>query len=62
MPETTSRTSALARRGLAFVVLLVAAYVLLRIVVGVLSGIFYAVVVILALFAVVWAYRTVRRR
>lgn len=58
----TSRSSSLLKRLLALVVLLFAAYVLFKIVVGVLAGIFFAVLVVAALVAVVWAYSTLKRR
>ncbi len=55
-------TNALLMRLVALVVLIGAAYLLFRVVLGFLSGIFYAVVVVAALLAVVWAYRTLKRR
>lgn len=61
MPEAP-RSRSLSMRLVAVVVLLVAAYVLLRVVIGIVSGVFYMLVVVAALFAVVWAYRTVKRR
>lgn len=61
MPETPSRSSSLLRRLLALVVLVVAAYVLFKVILGFLSGIFFAVLVIVALVAVFWAYSTLRR-
>ena len=61
MPET-SRTNLLFKRLLALVVLVIAAYILARVIIGFLSGIFTIVLVIAALVAVVWAYSTLRRR
>jgi len=62
MPETTSRSSSLLMRLLALAVLVVAAYVLFKVVLGFLIGLFYVVAIIAALVAVVWAYRTLKRR
>lgn len=61
MPET-SRSSSILRRVVALVVLVVAAYVLFKVILGFLSGIFFVVLVIAALVAVVWAYSTLKRR
>lgn len=55
-------SGSLLKRFVALVVLLIAAYVLLKVVIGVLSGVVYAVLVVMALFGVVWAYRTLKRR
>ncbi len=62
MPETTSRSRSLLMRLVALVVLVIAAYVLFKIVLGFLIGLFYVVAIIAALVAVVWAYRTLKRR
>lgn len=50
--------SSLTRRLIALVVLAIAAWLLLKVVVGFLAGIATVIVVIGALFAVVWAVRT----
>lgn len=60
MPET-SRAGSLLKRLLAFIVLLIAAYILFRAAVGLLSGLFVVALVLAALVAVVWAYRTLKR-
>jgi hypothetical protein len=57
MHDTQGRPS-LAMRALAIVVLAVAAWILLKIVIGVLAGLATGLVVILALVAIVWAVRT----
>ncbi len=60
--EKTSRTgSSLVAKGVASVVLIVAALVLLKLVIGFIAGIFWIVAVAAALIAVVWAYRTLSR-
>ena len=60
--EKTGRTgSSLVAKGVASVVLIVAALVLLKLVIGFIAGIFWIVAVAAALIAVVWAYRTLSR-
>jgi hypothetical protein len=54
---TESRGSSLLTRFLAIIVLAVAAWVLLKIVLGVLAGIATLVAVVLAIAAIVWAIR-----
>ena len=61
MPETESRSSSLLRRFVALIVLLIAGFILLKVVLHVLAGIAFAVVIIGALVAAVWAYTTLRR-
>ncbi len=61
MPKT-SRSGSLLKRMLALVVLLIAGFVLFKIFVGVIAGIFFAVMVVVALVAVAWAYSTLKRR
>lgn len=51
----------LATRALALVVLLIAAYVLLRVVVGLVAGLVWIVLLVVAVFGVLWAWRTLRR-
>jgi hypothetical protein len=51
-------SSSLARRGLALVVLVVAAYVLLKIVIGVVTALAGTIVVIAAILGIIWAIRT----
>jgi hypothetical protein len=47
----------LGRRALALVVLLVAAWILFKLVLGVVSAVAWVVVVVLAVLAIVWALR-----
>lgn len=47
----------LASRALAVVVLLIAAWVILKVVIGVIAAIAWTVVTILAIVAVIWALR-----
>jgi hypothetical protein len=55
--EQEARPS-LARRALALLVLLVAGWVLLKFVIGLLAGIATLVVIVVAVVAVLWALRT----
>ena len=50
--------SSLAMKALAVIVLLVAAWILLRLVIGLIAGVAWFVVIVLAILAVVWAWRT----
>ena len=50
--------SSLAMKALAVIVLLVAAWILLRVVIGLIAGIAWFVVIVLAIVAIFWAWRT----
>jgi hypothetical protein len=52
----------LATRALALVVLLVAAYLLFKVVIGVVTAIAWIVVVVLGIVAVLWALSVLNRR
>jgi hypothetical protein len=58
MPETEQGPS-LTRRLVAIVVLAIAAFILLKVVLSVIAGLATVIVVAAALFALVWAWRTV---
>jgi hypothetical protein len=49
--------SDLGKRALAAVILIVAAYILFKVVIGIVAGILWILLVIVALFALVWAAR-----
>jgi hypothetical protein len=55
MDETASNKPSLLKRLLAIVVLAVAAWFLLRIVIGIVAGLATVIVVVLAIVAVIWA-------
>jgi hypothetical protein len=57
MDETAAKPS-LIKRLLALVVLAIAAWILLKLVIGVLAGLATAIVVVFAIVAVIWALRT----
>ena len=50
--------SSLAMKALAVIVLLIAAWILLRVVIGLIAGIAWFVVIVLAIVAIFWAWRT----
>jgi hypothetical protein len=55
--STPSRASSLGKRALALLVLLIAAWILFKVVIGVVTAVATVVVVVLAIFAVIWAIR-----
>jgi hypothetical protein len=55
MDETASKKPSLLRRFLALVVLAIAAWILLKIVIGIVAGLATVIVVVLAIVAVIWA-------
>ena len=50
--------SSFAMKALAVIVLLIAAWILLRVVIGLIAGIAWFVVIVLAIVAIFWAWRT----
>ncbi len=58
--EEARSSSSLATKGIAAIVLLIAAWILLKIVIGFVSAIFWTVLTIAAVLAVVWAFVTLR--
>lgn len=64
MPSTATEKStspSLLGRLVALMVLLVAGFILFKVVWGFLSGIFFLLVIVAALAAVYWAYSTLKR-
>lgn len=59
MSSESKRGSSIGARLIAIVVLGVAAWVLLKIVIGIIAGVAWAVVAVLAVIAVIWAWRTI---
>lgn len=53
--------SGLAMKALAVVVLLVAAWLLFKVVIGVVAAVAWIVVIVLGIFAVLWALSVLRR-
>ena len=55
-----ARSSSLASKAIAAVVLLVGAWILIKIVVGMVAAVFWTALMIVAVIAIVWAYLTLR--
>jgi hypothetical protein len=55
MKESSGRS--LGRTAIAALILLVAAWILVKVVVGIVAALFFPIVAILAIVALVWAYR-----
>jgi len=55
--STPSSGASLGRRALALIVLLVAAWILVKVVVGFVAAMLTVVVIVLAIFALIWAIR-----
>ena len=56
MEEKAQRPS-LAKRAIALIVLLIAGWILLKLVIGLVAGLATFIVVVVAIIAVVWAWR-----
>jgi hypothetical protein len=61
MEKTEKQGPSLLARAIAVLVLVVAGLVLLKLIVGFLAGFFWLIAVVVALIAVIWAYRTLTR-
>jgi hypothetical protein len=55
--STPSRGASLGKRAIALLVLLIAAWILIKVVIGVVTAVATVIVVVLAIFAVIWAIR-----
>jgi siroheme synthase len=55
--RSRSGSPSIVKRGLAVVVLVVAAYILLKLVIGIVTALAVPILVILAIVAIVWAIR-----
>ena len=58
--EEARSSSSLVSKGIAAVVLLVAAWILVKVVVGVVSAMFWTILMIVMVLAVLWAVFTLR--
>lgn len=59
MPDVARESKpSLGRRAIALLVLVIAGFILLKVVLGIIATISTAVIVVVALVALVWAYRT----
>ena len=57
MSTSSSSSPSLGKRALAFLVLLIAAWILFKFVIGLVTAVATVVVIVLAVFAVIWAIR-----
>jgi len=55
MEESSSRS--FGRTVLAALILVVAAWILLKIVIGIVAALFFPIIAIIAIIAIIWAYR-----
>jgi len=60
MSTSTPSSSSFGKRAIAAVILLLAAWILFKAVIGIAMAVFWTVAVILALIAVIWAIRVIR--
>jgi len=56
--EPEARRPSLARRAVALLVLLIAGWILLKFVIGLITGLATIVIIVLAIIAVIWALNT----
>jgi fatty acid desaturase len=59
-PNTESRGSSLLMKALAVAVLLVVAWIAIKVIIGIVSSIFWIVLAIVVVVAVIWAVATLR--
>ena len=55
-----ARSTSLLSKGIAALVLIIAAWILIKVVIGVVSAVFWTVLTIAAIVAVLWAFFTLR--
>jgi len=56
--ETESRGSGIGAKVLAVLVLVFVGWIVVKLVIGIIAGVFWAILAILAVLAVIWAFRT----
>jgi hypothetical protein len=56
--SSTSSSSSLGKRAIAVLILLIAAWILIKAVIGIAVAVFWVVLVVAAVIAVIWALRT----
>ena len=59
-PHNESRGSSLLMKALAVAVLLVVAWIAIKVIVGIVASVFWIVLAVVLLFAVIWAVATLR--
>ena len=55
--ETPEARPSLGRRAIALAVLLIAGWILLKVVIGLIAGLATVIVIVVALVAIIWAWR-----
>ena len=55
--DTREARPSLGRRAIALVVLLIAGWILLKVVIGLIAGLATVIVIVVALAAIIWAWR-----
>ena len=55
--ETREARPSLGRRAVALLVLLIAGWILLKVVIGLIAGLATVIVIVVALVAIIWAWR-----
>ena len=55
--ETSEARPSLGRRAIALVVLLIAGWILLKVVIGLIAGLATIIIIVVALVAIIWAWR-----
>jgi|tagenome__1003787_1003787.scaffolds.fasta_scaffold13892696_1 hypothetical protein len=61
MSEVGEASKGIGKKVLAAVVLLVAAWILIKLVIGVVAAVFWVVIAVVAVIAVIWAIATITR-
>jgi hypothetical protein len=61
MSEVGEASKGIGKKVLAAAVLLVAAWILIKIVIGVVAAVFWVVIAVVAVIAVIWAIATITR-
>jgi hypothetical protein len=60
MSTSTSSGTSFGKRAIAALILLLAAWILVKVVIGIVTAVFWTVAAIVAVIAVIWAIRVIR--
>ena len=60
MSTSTPSSSSFGKRAIAALILLLAAWILVKVVIGIVTAVFWTVAAIVAVIAVIWAIRVIR--
>jgi hypothetical protein len=61
MSTSTPSSSSLGKRAVAALILLLAAWILVKVIIGIATAVFWAIAAIVAVIAVIWAITVIRR-